>query len=148
MYTILLGQFFTTNFQCKWGGLIREKNGNASIGWQLSMIEFREGICMKPGKTQLNSYIHPCFLGTNLTLHWRRGYHNVMELKNENDYENCQNVNWNGIGYYAPNNTNFPPSNSSGFQEGVYYIVCPVGSGEHCLKGMKLKINVTDNCEG
>ena len=66
--------------------------------------------------------------------------------ENENDFRNCTNINWNGKGYHAPHKITFPPS--GGFQEGVYYIVCPVGSGEHCLKGMKLKINVTENCDG
>eukprot|EP00092_Neocalanus_flemingeri_P008632 GFUD01009301.1.p1 GENE.GFUD01009301.1~~GFUD01009301.1.p1 ORF type:complete len:446 (-),score=56.75 GFUD01009301.1:37-1251(-) len=116
---------------CTWGGLVREENGNAFIGWQLDMGQFSEGICMKPG--------------TYLTFHWRRDYHNVTQLANEADFQNCTNIP-NVGGYSAPSSKTFPPS-SQGFQAGVYYVVCPIGLGSHCSQGMKLKINVIENCD-
>jgi len=123
---------------CSWGDFKKEKNGSATIGWQLDMSKYRkEGVCMEPG--------------TFLTLHWRRGYHAVLD-RNQSQYDDCSVENgdnaygWNS----APNSTIFPASHEgfslNGKNKTTYYIICPVGSGSHCLQGMKLKILVQKIC--
>merc|ERR1711915_798161 len=117
---------------CTWGDFHRQNNGNASIGWQIDMSKYRDGICMEPG--------------TFLTLYWRRGYHGVA-IRTKDEYEKCSVRNIKCYGCHdAPHETTFPPKKAFSLNEDgtekIHYIICPVGAGSHCMEGMKLKIVV------
>jgi len=121
---------------CKWGEFHRQDNGNASIGWQIDMSNYTDGICMEPG--------------TFLTLYWRRGYHGVVN-RTKDEYENCSVKDDDGYGFRAaPNETTFPHNEAFSPNDvgKTLYIICPVGAGSHCMDGMKLKICVEQSCLG
>merc|ERR1719206_1042479 len=121
---------------CTWGDFHRQENGNASIGWQIDMSNYRKGICMEPG--------------TFLTLYWRRGFHGVLN-RTKDEYENCSVKDVVGYGYHdAPHETTFPHIEAFSPNDvgKTHYIICPVGAGSHCMDGMKLKICVEQSCLG
>eukprot|EP00092_Neocalanus_flemingeri_P037718 GFUD01041066.1.p1 GENE.GFUD01041066.1~~GFUD01041066.1.p1 ORF type:complete len:775 (+),score=125.19 GFUD01041066.1:205-2325(+) len=116
---------------CKSSGLVRETGGNATIGWQVDMAAFSNGICMKPGSF--------------LTFQWSEDTHNVTQLQNENDFNDCTFPKIGGYPAPPTHHIQFPRS-GNGFQEDEtpYYIVCPLN--DHCGKGMKIKICIKENC--
>ena len=81
--------------------------------------------------------------GTFLALTWRRDWHAVLE-RTKAEYDDCNVATSIEVQGHGPRTVIFPES-PDGFSE-TTYIICPIGGGSHCYQGMKLKINVTQNC--